>query len=83
MDVLHYLFYNCKSLKKLDLGNFETNEINNFSNMFKNCSSIEDLDLSKLCTDNAIDMSSMFAYCNSIEKLYNRFHTKAKNNKIK
>jgi len=64
-----YLFYNCDTLKYLDLSNFFSNNIINMSYMFYNCSSLTTLNLSNFNTNNVNNMSNMFDNCSSLNIL--------------
>ena len=44
------MFYDCKSLKSLDISNFNTQNVNNMSGMFYNCKSLTSLDVSNFNT---------------------------------
>ena len=60
---MSYLFYNCSSLKELNLNNFNTNNLTDMSYMFYNCSSLNELNLNNFNTNNITNMSSMFKGC--------------------
>ena len=62
-----YMFYNCTSLKSIDLSSFNASRVNEMNNMFYNCTSLKSIDLSSLNTSNVTDMSKMF-YCCSFLK---------------
>ena len=64
-----YLFYNCSSLKLIDLSSFKTGEIKSMISMFENCSSLESLDLVSFNTSNVQNMSCMFRNCSSLKKI--------------
>ena len=71
---MSYMFYNCSSLKELDLSNFNTNNVTNMSYMFFGCSSLNELNLFNFNTNNVINISGMFGGCsdelkNTIEKI--------------
>ena len=51
---MSYIFYNCYSLKELNLFNFNTNNVIDISYMFCNCSSLKELNLFNFNTNNAI-----------------------------
>ena len=63
------MFFNCSSLKNLDLSNFNTKNVTDMRSMFYNCSSLKELDLSKFNTNNVTYMSNMFDSCSSLTKL--------------
>ena len=43
---MSYMFYNCKSLKELNLSNFNTQNVTNMFCMFECCESLKELNLS-------------------------------------
>ena len=56
------MFYNCNSLKTLDLLNFNTQNVTNMSKMFYECKSLEAINLSNFNTQNVTNMSNMRNY---------------------
>ena len=62
------MFYNCSSLKSIDLSSFNTTNVNNMEWMFDGCSSLKSLDLSSFNTTNVKDMRFMFDGCSSLKK---------------
>ena len=66
---MSYMFYNCSSLKELNLLSFNTNQVTNMSYMFYNCSSLKELNLSSFNTNQVTNMSFMFYNCSSFEQL--------------
>ena len=60
------LFSECKSLKNIDLSNFNTQNITDMSYMFYKCYSLTNIDLSNFNTQNVTNMSYMFYECNSL-----------------
>ena len=59
---MSYMFYECKSLKELNLSNFNTNNIINMEYMFCGCSSLQELNLSNFNTSNVYNMNRMFFF---------------------
>ena len=57
------MFYECSSLKKLNLSNFNTYNVTNIGCMLFRYLSLEELNLSNFNTNNVIDMDSMFCGC--------------------
>ena len=57
---MSYMFYNCSSLKELNLSSFNTNQVTNMYGMFSNCSSLKVLDLLSFNTNQETDMINMF-----------------------
>ena len=64
-----YMFYDCKSLSSLNVGNFNTANVTDMSYMFNNCSSLTSLDLSNFNTSNVTDMKYMFNDCSLLTSL--------------
>ena len=59
-----YLFYNCSSLKSIDLSDFRSGPAANWSHMFDGCTALETIvGLDLVSTSNATDMSYMFNNC--------------------
>ncbi len=63
------MFSYCKSLKSIDLSNFDTSGFRDFSNMFYRCSSLEKVDLGGVDTSDATNMGSMFSGCTSLQQI--------------
>ena len=63
------LFYECSSLKELDISKFNTDNVTDMSYMFYNCSSLKRLNISNFNTGNVTNMSYMFYNCSSLKKL--------------
>ena len=55
-----YMFWNCTSLKSIDLSKFNTSNVTNMGYMFFYCSSLKSIDLSSFKTNNVTNMSIMF-----------------------
>ena len=66
---MEFMFYNCSSLKELDLSNFNTSKVTNMDSMFFNCSSLNELNLSNFNTSKVTNMSYMFYNCSSLKEL--------------
>ena len=64
-----YWFYQCSSLKSVDLSKFDTSSVTNMRYMFYNCWRLSNLDVSKFDTSNVTDMSYMFYYCCNLTSL--------------
>ena len=65
----NYLFSNCSSLTKLNLCNFDTQNVTDMRGMFSNCCSLKTLNISGFITKNVINMSYMFFKCFSLRNL--------------
>ena len=84
------MFSECSKLEKLDLFNFDTNNVNDMRLMFNECKLLKELDLSNFEIKGDTYISSMFSYCNDSlklicpnKKLRKEFDTKnLKNNKL-
>ena len=74
---MSYMFYNCSSLKELNLSSFNTNQVTNMLWMFDNCSSLKKLNLSSFNTNQVTNMTCMFGSCCSLKELnLSSFNTK-------
>ena len=62
-------FYDCKSLRSVDLSGLDTSKVTSMYCMFQGCSSLASLDLSSLDTSKVKDMSCMFGNCSSLASL--------------
>ena len=62
------MFYECFSLKELDVSGFDTSKVTNMSSMFDGCS-LKELDVSGFDTSNVTNMSRMFMCCASLTEL--------------
>ena len=71
-----YMFYECSSLKSIDLSSFNTTNVNNMESMFYKCSSLISIDLSTFNTTNVENMSSMFFGCSSLKRENIRINNK-------
>ena len=77
------MFYNCSSLKSLNLSNFETSKATSFGLMFYNCNSLKFLDLQNFVTNSSKIMDYMFYGCSSLLSLnINTFNTSLVTNMI-
>ena len=64
-----HMFYDCSSLIKIDLSEFNTINVKNMGFMFCLCSSLKSLDLSSFNTSKVTYMTQMFGGCTSLESL--------------
>jgi len=60
---MEYMFSECMSLEKLDLSNFDTENVNNMRGMFQNCYNLKELDISSFNTLNVENMDNIFCDC--------------------
>ena len=65
----NFIFSECKSLKNIDLSNFNTQNVTDMSYMFNKCKSLINIDLSNFDTKNVLIMDSIFKNCDSLKKL--------------
>ena len=64
-----FMFSLCSSLIKLDLSNFNTQNVTDMSCMFLRCRALTNLEISNLHTENVINMSYMFSECYSLKNI--------------
>ena len=60
------MFYNCNSLKSIDLTNFNPQNIINVNYTFSGCNSLIYLNISQFDAESLKHISSMFSNCNSL-----------------
>ena len=63
------MFYECDSIKTLDLSNFNNEKVTDMCFMFRGCTSLTNINLSNFDTQNVTEMHQMFTYCKSIKSL--------------
>ena len=63
------MFFLCKSLTTLDIGNWNTSKVTSAYNMFKSCASLTTLDIGRWDTSKVNRMEGMFSYCESLTNL--------------
>ena len=63
------MFSYCSSLKKLDLSNFNTENVWTMDNMFCGCSKLKELNISNFSSKNLVKMRLMFCGCESLREL--------------
>ena len=56
----------CLLLSEIDLSEFDTNKVENMSNMFNGCSSLIHLNIDNFIYNNVKNMSYMFSDCISL-----------------
>ena len=66
---INFMFYQCKTLKSIDLSNFNCSNVDNMSYMFCYCQSLTSINFSNINTENVKNMSRMFNYCQAIKKI--------------
>ena len=70
---MKYMFSDCSSLTRINVTNFDTQNILNMGNIFSQCVSFHlkiEPDVYYLNTSNVINMKSKFKGCSSINSLY-------------
>ena len=61
------MFFQCKSLKQLNLSNFNTYNVTNMHCMPYECSSLNEINLSNFNANNVIDMFYKFDGCSLLK----------------
>ena len=64
-----YMFYNCKSLKNINVKNWNTAKVKTFANMFDGCILVKELDLTNWDTSFSSNMSNIFTNMNNLTKI--------------
>ena len=63
---MFYMFYNCSSLKSVNLSNWVTPVLRDMNNMFYNCKKLVSINLSGFDTTNVQNMQHIFENCESL-----------------
>ena len=63
------MFYNCSSLREVDISCFDTSRTVNMGGMFYNCASLTSLDVSGFDTARVTNMQAMFQGCETVTEL--------------
>ena len=66
---MEYLFYECSSLKEVDLSNFDTSKLRIIQSLFAGCSSLEKINLSNFNISNVALISALFSRCSSLKEV--------------
>ena len=61
------MFYNCESLKSIDLSSLNINNITDMSYMLSNCHNLETIDLSSLNINQNININGILNHCQSLK----------------
>ena len=64
-----FMFYECSSLKSVDVSHFDTSNVTNMDYMFATCSELTEIDVSHFDTSNTTSMISMFSDCYELVNL--------------
>ena len=63
------IFYQCESLKSIDLSSFNTKKVENMNFMFFGCKNLNYIDLDTFNTENVRNMNCMFGDCSNELKI--------------
>ena len=66
---INHLFSGCNNITKINLSNFNTQNVTDMSFMFEECNNLKIIDLSNLNTENVTNISSMFSFCKSLTNI--------------
>ena len=66
---MNRMFYNCESLKRVDLSNINTKNVDDMNYMFHQCLELDSIDLSKVESSNVNDISNIFENCISLKNI--------------
>lgn len=66
---INRMFYNCQSLKNIDLSNINLLNIENMNYMFYQCLELNSVNLSEIDSSNVNDVSNMFENCIAINTI--------------
>ena len=69
IDDLSELFYDCESIRTLDLSGWKTSNIKNMNRIFSGCFKLESLYLSGWDTSKITDMYRLFSNCKNLTSL--------------
>lgn len=64
-----FMFGDCKALRRVDVGEFDTSQVTDMSGMFTGCKNLSELDVSDFETIRVTNMSCMFDGCSGLVKL--------------
>ena len=77
LSKIDFMFFDCNSLTKIDLSNFNTENVTDMNHMFHGCDSLSNVNLSNFNTEKVTNMSCMFNGCNSLTNIdLSYFNTK-------
>jgi len=66
---MYGMFYNCNSLKELDVSTWDTRHVKTMENLFYKCNSLTTIDVRNLSMGNVESIRSMFYGCSSLTTL--------------
>ena len=63
------MFHNCKNIIKIDLSNFDSENIYSMKSMFANCNNLVNIIFSSFNTQNVVNMACLFFGCNNLQSV--------------
>lgn len=66
---IKFMFYDCLKLVYIDVSQWNTSNVFDFSGAFYGCKAITNIDVTNWNASNASDINSMFAYCSNLKTL--------------
>lgn len=73
--LMRSMFFRCIELKSLDVSNFKTGKVQDFSHMFSYCSKLSVIDVSDFDTSAATTLAAMFSACSVKQLDLSKFNT--------
>ncbi|MBQ3631562.1 MAG: BspA family leucine-rich repeat surface protein [Prevotella sp.] len=70
VTTMQSMFFNCSSLKSIDLSNFDTSNVTYMYGFFNGCKALTFLDLSTFDTKNVTNMRQMFSQCSALKAIF-------------
>ena len=81
---MYFMFYQCKSIKSIDLSSFITQKVNDMVYMFSFCTSLRYVDVSNFIINEDTDLSDMFIDTSDCRvKINNKIVNYLNNNNLK
>ena len=69
LSKINHMFYNCSSLKNINLSNFNAQNVIYMNYLFSGCCSIKNINFTNFNTENVINMSHLFHDCKSLTNI--------------
>ena len=66
---MNYMFYECSSLRELDLSHFDTSNVGDMRYMFYGCTNMTSFNLKNFNTSKVFEMGGMFRDCTNLSEL--------------
>ena len=63
------MFYNCNTIKSIDLSKFDSKNVTNMSNMFFNCENLSEINFTNINTEKVTNMSNLFCKCYNMKNI--------------